>query len=83
MFSAFQHVSVHQLPPQRRITQEEAPSMMGLSQTQAQAQCHAHAQAQVSKPGSAASFAGLSAGRYAGSQGSGPLGSSRKKARLG
>ncbi|EGN94969.1 hypothetical protein SERLA73DRAFT_113692 [Serpula lacrymans var. lacrymans S7.3] len=84
-WNAFHYVSQHQLPPQRRITQDEAPSMIGLTQTQAQAQAQAqaHVQAQLSKPGSTASFASLSAGGYAGSQGSGPLGPSRKKARMG
>lgn len=81
-----------QMPPQRRITQDDAPSMIpqpanSQSQVQAQiAQVQAQAQAHLSqqlshpqsKPGSAASFGSLSGG--AAGMGSGHA---RKKARLG
>lgn len=50
-WNVFQYIPVHQLPPQRRITQDEAPSMMGVpAPTQAQSQPHippAHAHGQV------------------------------------
>jgi len=92
--SMFQYVPAHQIPPQRRITQDEAPSMMGVpapTQPHTQPQgptAHGHGQgqhlSQQSKPGSTTSFASVSAGAgamqgYTTVQG----GSSRKKARLG
>ncbi|KAG9316493.1 hypothetical protein JVU11DRAFT_2535 [Chiua virens] len=89
--SVFQPVSAHQTPPQRRITQDEAPSMMGVPaptqpHTQQGPTAHGHGQhlSQQSKPGSTTSFASVSAGAgamqgYSTVQG----GSTRKKARLG
>lgn len=92
--SVFQYVPAHQIPPQRRITQDEAPSMMGVpapTQPQTQPQgptAHGHQGqhlSQQSKPGSTTSFASVSVGAqgamqaYTAVQG----GSSRKKARLG
>ncbi|KAI0337965.1 kinase-like protein [Trametopsis cervina] len=82
--NAFQTISPQQLPPHRRITQDDAPSMMPLptanTHAQAAAQVQAQAQAQLtalshtqshSAKGSAASF---------GSNNGGPA---RKKSRLG
>lgn len=92
--SVFQYVPAHQIPPQRRITQDEAPSMMGVpapTQPHTQPQgptAHGHGQgqhlSQQSKPGSTTSFASVSAGAGA-MQGYNTVqgGSSRKKARLG
>ncbi|KAF8844746.1 kinase-like protein [Paxillus ammoniavirescens] len=95
-WNVFQYVPTHQLPPQRRITQDEAPSMMGVpapTQPQTQPQvpaAHIHAQgqhlsqqSQQSKPGSTTSFASVSAGAGP-TQGypTGQGGTSRKKARI-
>lgn len=89
--SAFQSVPTPQIPPHRRITQDDAPSMMPLpaQNTSHQAGHAAHggpfAQTQ-SKPGSSASFASLSGGGpYAGqgNSGNGTHGPTRKKARMG
>ncbi|KAL1946429.1 hypothetical protein VTO73DRAFT_15556 [Trametes versicolor] len=88
--NAFDSLPSHQIPPHRRITHDDAPSMMPVaaagsqvqaqvSQVQATAQAHlsqlSHSHSNHSKVGSAASFASLSAG----GNGTG----SRKKARLG
>ncbi|KAJ8519657.1 hypothetical protein ONZ45_g3417 [Pleurotus djamor] len=80
-WNAFQSIAAHQIPPPRRITQDDAPSMVPMASQQAHA---GHAQANAfqsqSKPGSSASFASLSGGgQYQG----GGNGSSRKKARMG
>ena len=87
--SAFQTVTPQQIPPYRRITQDEAPSMMPVPQNNSHQGNHGHvaipfAGQPHSKPGSSASFASVSGGPYGG-QGSGGNGhgSSRKKARLG
>ena len=87
--SAFQTVTPQQIPPYRRITQDEAPSMMPLPQNNSHQGNHGHvaipfAGQSHSKPGSSASFASVSGGPYGG-QGSGGNGHvpSRKKARLG
>ncbi|KAF9244861.1 kinase-like domain-containing protein [Melanogaster broomeanus] len=50
-WNVFQYVPTHQLPPQRRITQDEAPSMMGVPaptqpHTQPQVPAHIHGQGQ-------------------------------------
>jgi hypothetical protein len=69
--------SQSQLPPQRRITQDEAPSMMPAQATQAQhlpAQFTQQQHLQSQTHGSVASFASLSAGAG---------GHTRKKPRLG
>ncbi|TFK88390.1 kinase-like protein [Polyporus arcularius HHB13444] len=84
--NAFESLPSHQIPPHRRITVDDAPSMMPLpaagSQAQAQvSQVQATAQANLShshsnqsgKAGSGASFASMSAGGT----------HTRKKARLG
>jgi cyclin-dependent kinase 8/11 len=91
--NAFQSVPAHQIPPHRRITQDEAPSMIALPSQQAQNQLAPHAPPfqSHSKPGSSASFASLSGGAVGGygqaGVGSGNGGSgngvSRKKARRG
>ncbi|THH14177.1 hypothetical protein EW146_g6127 [Bondarzewia mesenterica] len=82
--NAFQTISPSQMPPHRRITQDDAPSMMPAQASQAQAQMqvqfsqqqHLHSHTQ----GSAGSFASLSAGTL----GAGiHAGHTRKKARLG
>ncbi|KAI8969459.1 kinase-like protein [Trametes punicea] len=91
--NAFASLPSHQIPPHRRITHDDAPSMMHMaavgsqvqaqvSQVQATAQAHlsqqlSHSHSNHSKVGSAASFASLSGG--AGGAGS----HTRKKARLG
>lgn len=76
--NAFQSVSTHQIPPHRRITQDDAPSMMPMPQP-SQAQGHLHPSA---KPGSSTSFASLtqSAGGVSYQVSSA---SARKKARMG
>ncbi|KAH9885999.1 kinase-like protein [Cubamyces lactineus] len=90
--NAFESLQPHQVPPHRRITQDDAPSMMPMaavgsqvqaqvSQVQATAQAHlsqqlSHSHSNHSKAGSAASFASLSGGAGAGTH-------TRKKARLG
>jgi cyclin-dependent kinase 8/11 len=69
--------SPSQLPPQRRITQDEVPSMMPAQATHAQhlpAQFTQQQHLQAQTHGSVASFASLSAGAG---------GHTRKKARLG
>ncbi|CDO76791.1 hypothetical protein BN946_scf184978.g20 [Trametes cinnabarina] len=73
--NAFASLPAHQIPPHRRITQDDAPSMMPVpavgsqvqpqvSQVQATAQAHlsqlSHSHSNASKVGSAASFASLS-----------------------
>lgn len=86
-FSAFQSVPAHQIPPHRRITQDEAPSMMPPAQNTSHQGGHhggqAFAQSQ-SKPGSTSSFGSLSGGGAAYGQATGgnvTHGPSRKKAR--
>ncbi|KAI0816055.1 kinase-like protein [Trametes gibbosa] len=89
--NAFESLPTHQIPPHRRITHDDAPSMMPMaalgSQVQAQvsqvgptAQAHlsqlSHSHSGHSKVGSAASFASLSGGAGTGTH-------PRKKARLG
>ncbi|KAH9943922.1 kinase-like protein [Amylocystis lapponica] len=90
--NAFQSLPTHQIPPQRRISHDDAPSMIPLaanSQAQALAQVqaqqahlsqqltHSHSHSHShSKPGSVASFASLSGGGVG-------SGHTRKKARLG
>ncbi|KAI0642474.1 kinase-like protein [Trametes meyenii] len=88
--NAFDSLPSHQIPPHRRITHDDAPSMMPaaagsqvsqvqgqVSQVQATAQAHlSHSHSNHSKVGSAASFASLSGGGGTGTH-------SRKKARLG
>ncbi|TFK47017.1 kinase-like protein [Heliocybe sulcata] len=72
--NAFQSVATHQIPPHRRITQDDAPSMMPVPQPQGHLQASA-------KPGSSASFAASmsqSAGGYGVSSAT-----TRKKARMG
>ena len=90
--SAFEHVPVHQFPPHRRITQDEAPSMMPLpaqNTTHQGVGGHNHMVAPFgqphSKPGSTTSFASVGVGGvYAGQTAAvGGNGHSRKKARLG
>ncbi|KAF8806041.1 kinase-like protein [Phlegmacium glaucopus] len=88
-WDAFQTVTPHQIPPFRRITQDEAPSMMPLPQNNSHQGNHGHvgitfAQSH-SKPGSSASFASVSGGGPYGGQASGGNGHAptRKKARLG
>ncbi|KAI0349995.1 kinase-like protein [Trametes cingulata] len=86
--NAFESLSSHQTPPPRRITHDDAPSMMPMaaagsqvqaqvSQVQATAQAHlsqlSHSHSNHSKAGSATSFASLSGGGT----------HTRKKARLG
>jgi cyclin-dependent kinase 8/11 len=85
--SAFQSVPAHQIPPHRRITQDEAPSMMAIPAQHTSHQGGLHggqpfAQSQ-SKPGSTSSFGSLSGGAAYGQAtgGNGTRGSSRKKAR--
>jgi cyclin-dependent kinase 8/11 len=71
--------SPSQLPPQRRITQDDAPSMMPAQATQAQqppAQFTQQQHLQTQTHGSAASFASVTVSAGAG-------GHTRKKARLG
>lgn len=79
--NAFHGLPQHQIPPNRRITQDDAPSMMPLPavaatsqlQTTAASQLQAaQAQAQLSGKGSAGSFGSV-----------GGAGHTRKKARLG
>ncbi|KDQ63965.1 hypothetical protein JAAARDRAFT_27636 [Jaapia argillacea MUCL 33604] len=73
--NAFQTLAAHQIPPHRRITQDDAPSMMPMPQVQPHPQGSG-------KPGSSASFASmtqLSGGGGGGYQTSG----GRKKARMG
>ncbi|KAI0068483.1 kinase-like protein [Artomyces pyxidatus] len=79
--NVFQTIPHTQLPPHRRITQDEAPSMMPAQATQAQihapAQFSQQAHLQSQTHGSAGSFASLSGGGGHGVHGS------RKKARIG
>ncbi|KAF5387654.1 hypothetical protein D9615_000775 [Tricholomella constricta] len=87
-WNAFQSVPTHQIPPHRRITQDEAPSMMPVAAQNTSHQggqvAHGGAHFPASKPGSTASFASLSGGGVYGQ----PSGSnvahapSRKKARM-
>lgn len=86
-WNAFQSVPAHQIPPHRRITQDEAPSMMPPAQNTSHQGGHhggqAFAQSQ-SKPGSTSSFGSLSGGGAAYGQATGgnvTHGPSRKKAR--
>jgi cyclin-dependent kinase 8/11 len=97
--SAFETVPVHQFPPHRRITQDEAPSMMPLPAQNTSHQGAANAGAgghnggghvagpfgqPHSKPGSTTSFTSGVSGGYAGqTTATGGNGHSRKKARLG
>ncbi|KZT04659.1 kinase-like protein [Laetiporus sulphureus 93-53] len=86
--NAFASVPNSQYPPKRRITHDDAPSMIPLPPTtsqlgQVQAQAQAHLSQQLSHPqsgraGSVASFASLSGGAAGLGSGHG-----RKKARLG
>jgi len=93
--SAFEAVPAHQFPPHRRITQDEAPSMMPLPAQNTTHQGagghngggHNHIVGPFgqphSKPGSTTSFASVG-GVYAGQTTAvGGNGHSRKKARLG
>lgn len=93
--SAFEAVPAHQFPPHRRITQDEAPSMMPLPAQNTTHQGagghngggHNHIIGPFgqphSKPGSTTSFASVG-GVYAGQTTAvGGNGHSRKKARLG
>lgn len=92
-WNAFQTVPGHQIPPHRRITQDEAPSMMPIpAQNTSHHGGHGHMGGPFgqshSKPGSSASFASLSGGGHygghaSGGAGNGTHGPSRKKARLG
>ncbi|ETW76313.1 hypothetical protein HETIRDRAFT_125637 [Heterobasidion irregulare TC 32-1] len=88
--NAFQTISPSQMPPHRRITQDDAPSMVPAQASQQAAQ--AQMQAQFSQQphlhshtqGSAGSFASLSAGAVGVLGGAGMHGGhARKKARLG
>lgn len=87
--SAFASLSTHQMPPPRRISQDEAPSMLPvpaatsqvpMQATQVQVQAHLsqqlsqHSHPPSGRAGSVASFASLSAGSGV---------HTRKKARLG
>jgi len=89
-WNAFQSVPTHQIPPHRRITQDEAPSMMPVAaqNTSHQGGVAAHGAPPFahpqSKPGSTASFASLSGGGPYGqtSGGNGTQAPSRKKARM-
>ncbi|KAF9441013.1 CMGC/CDK/CDK8 protein kinase [Macrolepiota fuliginosa MF-IS2] len=97
-WNAFETVPVHQFPPHRRITHDDAPSMMPLPAQNTSHQGGAGAGHNGggghvggapfgqphSKPGSTTSFTsvGLSGG-YAGQTTNGGNGHSRKKARLG
>lgn len=80
--SAFQTIPHHQIPLPRRITQDEAPSMMPMPQNTshqaAQPVLMPFAQSH-SKPGSSASFASLSGGGHYAASGGNPA---RKKVRL-
>ncbi|KAG5635499.1 hypothetical protein H0H81_011034 [Sphagnurus paluster] len=86
-YVGFKHESVptHQIPPHRRITQDEAPSMMPVA---AQNTSHQGGQGGLpfsqSKPGSAASFGSLSGGGPYGQPtgGAGAHAPARKKARM-
>ncbi|KAF9480161.1 kinase-like protein [Pholiota conissans] len=76
-WNAFQTISGGQIPPQRRITQDDAPSMMPIPQNTSHQGAHGGHMMQPfgqpqSKPGSSASFASLSGGggHYGGSGGS-------------
>ncbi|KAF7432612.1 cyclin-dependent protein kinase [Pleurotus ostreatus] len=84
-WNAFQSIPAHQIPPPRRITQDDAPSMVPMASQQPH-QGHAQVSAfqSQSKPGSSASFASLSGGGgpYGGQGGNGN-GAGRKKARMG
>jgi cyclin-dependent kinase 8/11 len=66
-FSAFQSIPAHQIPPHRRITQDEAPSMMPIpAQNTSHQGGYGHggqpfAQS-LSKPASTSSFTSLSGG---------------------
>jgi cyclin-dependent kinase 8/11 len=86
-WNAFETANSKQIPPRRRITQDEAPSMMpaqtNQTQAQAQAQAHVQAQPQISKSASSASFTSLSGGNAAGQSGNGNRGPPRKKSRIG
>jgi len=85
--SVFHTIPQTQMPPHRRITHDDAPSMMPAQPTHTQA----HAQAQFSQQqhlqtqtqGSAGSFASLSAGAGGVLGPSMHGGHTRKKARLG
>ncbi|KAL0581489.1 Vacuolar protein sorting-associated protein 41 [Marasmius crinis-equi] len=96
-WNAFESAGAHQIPPHRRITQDDAPSMMPVP---AQNNSHPHllgggvgggiagpgapfAQAQTSKPGSSNSFGSLSGGGYPQQPGgsAGRAQAPRKKAR--
>jgi len=84
-WNAFQTVPSHQIPQPRRITQDEAPSMMPMPQNtlhQAAPPVMMPFTQSHSKPGSSASFGSLSGGGHYQGQTSGgnPV---RKKARLG
>ncbi|KAI0676574.1 kinase-like domain-containing protein [Trametes maxima] len=79
--NAFESLPSHQMPPHRRVTQDDLSSMAAGSQihaqvSQVQATAQAHPHSNHSKVGSASSFAGNSGG---GSGGAHP----RKKARMG
>ncbi|KAF9533610.1 CMGC/CDK/CDK8 protein kinase [Crepidotus variabilis] len=76
-WNAFASVSTHQIPPHRRISQDEAPSMVPIPQHASLQGAHGHMGipfGQQSKPGSSTSLSG--GGHYVQSSGT------RKKARL-
>ena len=79
--SAFAAVSSHQIPPHRKITQDDAPSMVPIPQNASHQGGH-HIGAPFgqshSKPASSASFTSHSGGGPYGSQ----SGGTRKKPRL-
>lgn len=86
LYSAFQSIPAPQIPPHRRITQDEAPSMMPVPAQNTSHQGNHHGQPfqSQSKPTSTSSFGSLSGGGVYG-QATGGNGthvpSSRKKAR--
>ncbi|TFK43982.1 CMGC/CDK/CDK8 protein kinase [Crucibulum laeve] len=95
-WNAFQSVPPNQIPPHRRITQDEAPSMMPLPTQNAQTQHTQHMGASsvhhmgapFSKPGSSTSMSGggvygQSTATTGGGNGHGGGMPSRKKARMG
>ena len=82
--SAFESVPAHQIPPHRRITQDEAPSMMPVpaQNTSHQGNHHGGQPFQsLSKPTSTSSFGSLSGGAAYGQATGGNGTRSRKKAR--
>jgi len=82
--NAFQSLPTHQIPPHRRITHDDAPSMMPLptvnTHAQAAAQVQAQAQAQLTQLSHSHSHSAKGSVASFGSNGGG---NSRKKSRLG